>query len=320
MRVRVLYHDHCFDGAASAAYFSRFLRESQHPAAEFAYTGMAHTAGQTFPEELFDGELNAIVDFKYAPTPKLDWYFDHHQSAFLHPEDAEYFRKTAHPQHFLDPQYQSCTKYIRDIVSAKFGYNAPDLEELVRWADKIDGAKYADAKEAVEYGSAATKLVLVIEASQGSGTVQRIIRDMQHQTLDEIIAQPDIQAIFQPLYERHLRSVEAIQRHAVTEDGTIFFDLTGEDFEGYNKFIPYYLFPESTYVVSVSTSTYRTKVSVGSSPWVESIGHNLASICERYGGGGHPRVGAISFPVGAVEEARQAAHEIVRELRGANHA
>jgi nanoRNase/pAp phosphatase (c-di-AMP/oligoRNAs hydrolase) len=106
----------------------------------------------------------------------------------------------------------------------------------------------------------------------------------------------------------------------VTEDGTIFFDLTGEDFEGYNKFIPYYLFPESTYVVSVSTSTYRTKVSVGSSPWVESIGHNLASICERYGGGGHPRVGAISFPVGAVEEARQAAHEIVRELRGANHA
>ena len=28
MRVRVLYHDHCFDGAASAAYFSRFYGES----------------------------------------------------------------------------------------------------------------------------------------------------------------------------------------------------------------------------------------------------------------------------------------------------
>jgi nanoRNase/pAp phosphatase (c-di-AMP/oligoRNAs hydrolase) len=54
---------------------------------------------------------------------------------------------------------------------------------------------------------------------------------------------------------------------------------------------------------------------VGSSPWVEGpLDHNLATICERYGGGGHPRVGAISFPLGAVEEARQAAREIREEL------
>ena len=38
MRVRVLYHDHCFDGAASAAFFSRFQRGAFHPGAEFAYS------------------------------------------------------------------------------------------------------------------------------------------------------------------------------------------------------------------------------------------------------------------------------------------
>ena len=42
---------------------------------------------------------------------------------------------------------------------------------------------------------------------------------------------------------------------------------------------------------------------------------NLASICERYGGGGHPKVGAISFPIGAIAEARQAAQEIAAELK-----
>ena len=42
---------------------------------------------------------------------------------------------------------------------------------------------------------------------------------------------------------------------------------------------------------------------------------NLAKICERYGGGGHARVGAISFPPGKLEEARHAAKEIVAELR-----
>ena len=55
---------------------------------------------------------------------------------------------------------------------------------------------------------------------------------------------------------------------------------------------------------------------VGSNPWVkEPLKFNLATICERYGGGGHPRVGAISFPIGAIGEARQAALEIAAELR-----
>ena len=97
----------------------------------------------------------------------------------------------------------------------------------------------------------------------------------------------------------------------------VYFDLVDDGMEGYNKFIPYYLFPESTYTVSVSTSTFRTKVSVGSNPWAgEPLKYNLATICERYGGGGHPKVGAISFEIGAVEAARKAAGEIAAELRG----
>jgi nanoRNase/pAp phosphatase (c-di-AMP/oligoRNAs hydrolase) len=42
---------------------------------------------------------------------------------------------------------------------------------------------------------------------------------------------------------------------------------------------------------------------------------NLAKICERYGGGGHARVGAISFEPDKLEEARSAARDIVAELR-----
>jgi len=95
----------------------------------------------------------------------------------------------------------------------------------------------------------------------------------------------------------------------------IFFDLISENLEGYNKFIPYYLFPQSTYTVSVINSSFRTKVSVGSNPWAPAPPtHNLATICERYGGGGHPRVGAISFEIGAVEQARRVAQEIKNEL------
>jgi nanoRNase/pAp phosphatase (c-di-AMP/oligoRNAs hydrolase) len=77
------------------------------------------------------------------------------------------------------------------------------------------------------------------------------------------------------------------------------------------------LFPEGTYNVGLSKSSFRTKVSVGTNPWTKKPAAelaNIAAICERYGGGGHARVGAISFPVDQEEEARAAVKEIVAEL------
>ena len=316
MRVRILYHDHCFDGAASAAFFSRFVEEKFYPGAEFSFTGLAHKASQLFEPGMFDGDINAIVDFKYSTDPHLTWWFDHHQSAFLSPEDGEHFRHDTSGHKFFDPAFRSCTKYIATVAREKFGYDAADLKELVGWADIIDGALYKDAQEAVDLGTPATQLTLTIEGSQGSETVQTIICMMRHRPLAEIAADPAIQAVYQPLYQNHLRSIGIIREQSRCNDGVVYFDLVEQGIEGYNKFIPYYLFPESLYTVSVTTSPFRTKVSVGSNPWAKGpLKFNLATICERYGGGGHPGVGAISFEIGAVEQARRAAQEIVAELR-----
>ena len=315
MRVRILYHDHCFDGAAAAAFFSRFIEDRFHPGAEFLYTGLAHKASELFSSGMFDGDENAIVDFKYSPDPRLTWWFDHHQSAFLSAEDAEHFRRERSGRKMYDPTFRSCTNFIATVAREKFGYQAADLEDLVGWAEIIDGAQYTDAKSAVELGAPAMKLTLTIESVKGSEMVQRIIRWMQRRKLEDIIADPEVQREYQPLYESHLRAMELIGQRAECRDGVVYFDLIGCGIEGYNKFIPYYLFPHSTYTVSVSTASFRTKVSVGSNPWASGpLTHNLASICERYGGGGHPRVGAISFPKGDAEGARRAAAEIREEL------
>ena len=61
MRVRVFFHDKCFDGAASAAVFSRFYQARINSQARFEYSGLAHRASQLFDESKFDGEENAIV-------------------------------------------------------------------------------------------------------------------------------------------------------------------------------------------------------------------------------------------------------------------
>ena len=317
MKLRILHHDHCFDGLASAAVFSRFFTEKIRADAEISYTGLAHKPSQKLiEEELFDGDENAIVDFKYSPSPRLTWWFDHHQSAFLSPEDEKHFRTGIWPAKFYDPDYKSCTKFIADTVASRYGFDQGSLSELIYWADIIDGAQYEDAKTGVELKAPALQLMLVIEASHDPAVMQRIIKGMQTQSLAEIISDPAIEREFRPLFERHLKMIDLIREAAQCEKGVVYFDLSAHDAEGYSKFIPYYLFPECVYSVSVSLSPSRSKVSVGFNPWsTQPRRHNLASICERYDGGGHAVVGAISLRPDQIELARETAKAIAAELR-----
>ena len=64
MKLRILYHGNCFDGVSSAAIFTKFYRSVIEPNAEVAYTPTMHRAGNAFDREQFDGDENAIVDFK----------------------------------------------------------------------------------------------------------------------------------------------------------------------------------------------------------------------------------------------------------------
>jgi hypothetical protein len=287
-----------------------------------------HRAGARFDETAFvDGE-NAIVDFKYSASPKVTWWFDHHQSAFLTEADRQDFLawgKQAgapgpelHGGKFYDPNYVSCTSLIADVAREKFGFDTAPLKELIYWADIVDGARYESAEAAVGMAEPAMKLTMVIEAS-GEGFVPRMIPLLTEMSLQEVLDQPFIQAELGPLMERHIAGIELLRERTKLDRGVVTFDITDKLTEGYNKFIPYYLHPAATYNVGLSRSSFRAKVSVGTNPWTkvpvaELV--NLAAICERYGGGGHARVGAVSFPPDQEDEARKAAAEIAAELRG----
>ena len=316
MRVRVFYHDKCFDGASSAALFSRFYRERIRSDVDFVFTGLVHRAGALFDEAQFDGDENAIVDFKYSSSPKITWWFDHHQSAFLSQADADHFERDQSNRKFYDPDFKSCTSFIAMIGKERFGFDPSPVADLVHWTDVIDGALYPDAKTAVEMEAPAMKLTMVIESAPDHDFVPQLIPLLATKPLGEVLKEPFVAPLLPPLLKRHELSVAILEQRTECKDGTIFFDVTDQDLEGYNKFVPYYLHPESVYSVGLSKSSFRTKVAVGSNPWTRLNNLvNLAKICERYGGGGHARVGAISFPPGRLDQARAAAEEIVKELR-----
>jgi len=316
LRVKVFYHDRCFDGASSAALFSRFYGERIRNDVEFIYSGLLHRAGSLFNEDDFDGDENVIVDFKYSSSPKITWWFDHHESAFLSPEDAAHFEQDQSSRKFYDPGFRSCTNFIATIAEQRFGFNPAPVAELVHWTDIIDGALYADAKTAVEMKEPAMQLTMIIESTQDPSFLPKLIPLLASQSLAEVVGARFVAPLLPPLLQRHRVSIDVLRERIESRDGTLFFDVTDHELEGYNKFVPYYLHPESVYSVGLSKSSFRVKVSVGSNPWAPSPPRvNLAKVCERYGGGGHARVGAISFDVTQHDAARLAAREIVEELR-----
>src|SRR5215213_3695721 len=210
MRLRLLYHGHCFDGVASAAVFTRFYLARAEASAEVAYAPLLHTAGALFDEAMFDGDENAIVDFKYSPSARLTWWFDHHQSAFLSPEDEAHFRADSSGRKFWDPDSKSCTEFIARVAEEDFGFRDESLGPLVHWAHIIDGAFYESAAQPVELREPALQLMQVIENAPPD-FIEGVIRQLSERALEEVATSEEVQARFRPLLDTHIQTVEAVR-------------------------------------------------------------------------------------------------------------
>ena len=316
MHLKVLFHDNCFDGAASAAVFTRFYREKVNAQAKVDYEGLSHKAGGApIDERSLSGDENAIVDFRYSQSPRLTWWFDHHQSAFQLEGDEAHFRADHGGRKFHDPTRKSCTKYIADVLRERFGFDPSPMRELIEWGEVIDGASFESPKQAVELKEPALQLMTVLEANHDKTFVPWLIEELQQHPLSQVAQSARVQAPLGPLLERHQKAIEIVRAKAKLENGVVFFDVGDDGLDAINKFISYYLYPDARYTVWVGKGPTRAKVSIGSNPWRKELRtHDLSKIAERYGGGGHPVVAAISFKAEELSKARAAAAEIRAEL------
>jgi hypothetical protein len=318
MRLRVLYHGNCFDGSASAGLFARYFRERLAPGnALVAYTPMQHKGdAQPIAANLLDGDVNACVDFRYSQDPRLDWWFDHHVSAFQLPGDEAHFRADQSGQKFYDPHAKSCTKFLASTLAARFGFDIARFAELLAWAEIIDGALFPSAAMAVELREPALRLMTWVENNRDKALAERFIEELVSRPLAEIAADAYVAEALQPLLARHEQNIAAMRRLSRLDQGVVTSDLIPEGIATINKFIVYYLHPEARYSVTLLATPERYKISVGSNPWPKSPRtHDIATLCEKYGGGGHPAVGAISLPKTDLAAVRKVAGEVVAFLR-----
>ena len=317
MQLKILYHGNCFDGCASAALFGRFFVEREGARLDaVSFAPLHHQQGDAFPKDAFAADVNACVDFRYSASPALHWWFDHHASAFPTPADRAAFERDASGRKFWDPRAPSCTGFIARTLAERFDWKADDLAELVSWADVIDAARFPSAATAVRLEEPALRIMTLLEATKDPQIPTRVIEAMQHRPLGQIAAEPWVTGPLGPILERHRGNIETVKRAARVEGGVVFVDLVDAGVDGANKFIAYDLFPEAIYTIVVTRDAKRTKVSVGSNPWARPArAHDISKLCERYGGGGHPVVGAVSLDGDRVADARRIAAEIAAALR-----
>jgi hypothetical protein len=320
-KVVVATHGHCFDGMCSAVMFTRLLRHL-HPdePLSFSYRSMGYGPGSTGVDPaIMDGDENAILDFRFSASPQLTWYFDHHVSAFPSEADRVAYDARSHESDgrkmFHDGAYGSCTKLIADVGRARFGLDVSGDAELVRWADLIDSASFPSADMAVARAEPVLHLMTVVEHGGDDKFLQTMVPRLLNEPLEEVARGADIEALYAPLAAQHDGFVALIKEHAKVVGNVVVVDLSPVVVEVAAKFVTYALWPESAYSVVLSRSSSKCKISIGYNPWSPiPRKHNIAKICERHGGGGHPVVGAISLPADQFERARQITNEIVEEL------
>lgn len=316
MQAVIATHGHCFDGLSSAVLFTRLLRELRGPAVRFRYHACGYAPTQRAVEGLLDGDENAILDYRFSATERLHWYFDHHPTAFANEVDRAYFERerALRPFHY-DASYSSCTKLVRDIALARYGLAMPELEPLARWADKIDSAAFESAAEALDHSDPVMGLASVVEHHGSSQMITRLVPLLLAEPIEAVARRSEYRDQHRKIQRKKALFARQVKESARTLDRVVLVDLSSSELESYGKFVTYALYPQAMYSVILGRFENGARINVGYNPWSDQTrDRDLSTICGRYGGGGHPFVGGISFPARELHRARDVAHEIALEL------
>jgi hypothetical protein len=319
MRVHVLHHAACFDGAASSAIFAAFYRAAIDRDAELVYVAKHHVRGDPFAEPDFAADDVAVLDFRYTRHPRLGWYFDHHASSFQLAGEREHYDHAPHDRLFHDPDAPSCTGLVARIAASRYGFDAAPHAELLHWAELVDSAAFPDPHVPVALEEPALRLMTFVEQNRDDALHSRFIEDLGHVPLARLARCDYVGDLLAPVLHRHTHDVALVGERCRSAAGVIEFNLLDQPPRAYNKFIPYHHHPGIRYVVGLSIGPDgRIKLTAGYNPWLPKSEreHDIAALCERFQGGGHPFVGGVSFAPEAEADALAAQQWIASVLRG----
>lgn len=317
MRFVVATHGRCLDGLASAVLMTRLGRATESRTARFDYRTCGYGAAERRASvELFDGDRNALLDYRYCPAERLDWYFDHHRTALEgDAARAGFAEREPLGRHHLDPRAPSCTGLIARIGRARFSLDTTGLEELERWAEIVDSAAFERPEDALDLSRPALRLAAVLEQHGDDALVSELVPLLDERPLVEVATLPLIAERALPIAAAHHAFVERVRGASVRVGRVVLVDLGDEPVAAIGKFVAYALHPDAVFSVVVGRLQTGMKISLGHNPWSGApCDRDLSALAAAHGGGGHRVVSAISLPAREGAEARALGAALAREL------
>ena len=210
-----------------------------------------------------------MVDFRYSSDPRLEWWFDHHVSGVSHARRRGALpRSSRAPHKFYDPKARSCAKFLAETCAAHVRLGLVAVRRagaLGRHHRRRAVREPTRGGRAGRAGAAAHDVGREQPRSRAQAALHR--RADARGRSPRSPPSPTSTTALAPILERHKRGDRHHPRaRQDTSAAWSSFDVADDGLDAYNKFIPYYLFPDCHYVVGVSLSTTRAKVSVGIEP------------------------------------------------------
>jgi hypothetical protein len=309
-------HGHCFDGLVSAALFTDLIK-NLHSDCHVNYRALGY--GPQQGRLNLDGELNALLDYRYVAQSTLHYYVDHHATAFLTPDDRDEFdqRQTLAPTRFIyDEKAPSCATLVAQLARTHHQFDSTLHRELEKWANKIDAAQFDSVQEAIDLDSPLLRVVNTVTHFGDHQFYSQTIPILLKEGVLGLSEQRTVKDKF-----RRLRpAIESLNRR-IKSSGTMigrvaWVNLMDEATHVVSKFRQYFEFPDAAYSVILHRTDEYLRLSVGYNPWSAApCDVHIGQICQQFGGGGHAVVGAIGLSAGQSDEALTIAEHIIGRLQ-----
>lgn len=308
------FHYPCFDGLVSGVLAWDFLdRHEGWTINEFL------PVDYTLRDAWLKTKLKkpcAVVDFLYHPG--ATFWADHHETTFLDPRSkASYQQRKDKSRALYDNRSPSCAtllyRHFRKSFSAR-----PHFKELVKWAQKIDSAAYSSVEEAILGDAPALQInrSLLAEDLDRPGYARFLITQLREHDLTYVASLKEVQLREKKVRRSLERGLKKAKAESRLEAGDIVvLDARKNSRQLVSRYAPYFFQPNARYSIGIVRTPDLIGITAMRNPWRKFRSVSLGRALEKFGGGGHQRVGAVRLPASHRKQADAVVESLLAKMR-----
>ncbi|MDM8517306.1 exopolyphosphatase [Desulfobacterales bacterium HSG16] len=271
------------------------------------------------PKIVQDGHIkvndnDVLANIPYAPGCGM--WFDHHSTAIEHMKQENF-------------EFDGACRPAPSTAQVIWDYYKGDNKFDSRYRLMLDAVNRFDSgtltREDVINPQGWILICFLLDPRTGLGRfddfrinslrfVENTIRYARRMKIEEILKIPDVQARVKRYFDQQEAFIQMIEKCSEVRDNCIVINLLNEEnISPGNRFLSYVLYPKQNIEIRLmGTNKKNVVLSCGHSIFNRSSRTNVGSLMEKYGGGGHIKVGTCQI---AADRWEKVLEEIVEQIQ-----